>query len=166
MANLEVKPETAIGLSSRDQTTLYILARTMIAQARGRTVLNLNPQQQETHQRLHLAEPDIFPRVDTLLIEPALPGIPLSVDRMAEALNVPQRAVLGEAYSLTRYIRTLEGTDEIIVSLSLNERRRFRRQDLVGSEYIPQVVRSRSAKAKLLEYLLENQPVGTKLQAA
>lgn len=164
---LRVKmPNLEFGRERTDQVALYLMARTMAAQARGRTVLNLNTQQQETHRSLDFAEPDVFPRIDALLNEPKLSPALLSINQMAEALNVPTKAVLGEAYPLASYIRQSEGEDEVIASLSLNERRRFRRWDLVGSDYFPQVVRSRARRAKILEYLLENQPHTVQSEAA
>lgn len=160
-------PNPESGRERRDQVVLYLLARTLVTQAQGRTILNLNTQQQETYKSLHVTEPDIFPRIDALLIEPNLSPAPLSVDQMAAVLKVSStKAVLGEAYSLAGYLRQSEGEDEVMASLSLNERRRFRRRDLVGSDYVPQVVRSKARKAKVLEYLLENQPQLAQPEAA
>lgn len=141
------------GMERKDQIALYFLGRVMVAQARERTVLPLNLQQQATYHSLHLPTPDIFPRVNTLLDEPNLPSLPLTINQMAQALNVPVRRVLPEAYNLTGYLGQIEGEDEVIASLSPNERRRFRRVDLVGSYYLPQVVWSRIRKASLLETL-------------
>lgn len=151
-------PTLESGPDRKDQIAFYLLARTMIAQARGRTVLPLNEQQQKTHKSLHFREPDIFPRVDELLAESNPPVCPLTVDQMAKAMDLSTQAVVGEAYFMAEYIRQLEGDSEIIASLSSNERRRFRRRDLVGSYYFPQVVRSRVRKAMILEFLAQNQP--------